>query len=303
MKIVVFGAGGVGGYFGARLAEAGNDVTFIARGAHKAAMEKNGLAVKSDVGDLLVQPVNVTEDIAAVEEAEIVLFCAKMWDTEAAARAMAPFLKDEALVISLQNGVEAEDILDEILGPKHVAGGLCHISAFIDRPGLIQHVGALARLTVGVRAPGQEPQLAKFAFACHRADFDLNLTPDVEAAIWRKFVFLSALAGACCYFRAAIEGFRDHEERRAFFADLVGEAAAVGRARGVNLDETLEEATLGFLDELPGAMKASMLLDLERGNRLELEWLTGAVCRLGDELNIETPRSREVYEALKDHAG
>ena len=266
-------------------------------------MEKNGLGVKSEAGDLLIQPVNVSDDVAAIEGAEVVLLCVKMWDTQAIAKAMAPFLDENALVISLQNGVEAEEMLDEALGPQRVAGGVSHISAFIDRPGLIQHVGSLARITVGVRHAGQEPQLAKFAFACHKADFELSLSPDIEAAIWRKFCFLTALAGACCFFRSPVQELRDDEARRAFFADLVGEAAAIGRARGVNLDETLEEATLGFLDELPGPVKASMLLDLERGNRLELEWLNGAVCRLGDQLNIETPRNQEVYEALKEHAG
>lgn len=303
MKIVVIGAGGVGGYFGARLAEGGEEVTFIARGAHRAEIERSGLTVLSERGNLHLLDVSVTDDIAAVGGADVVLLCTKIWDTPALSKAIAPFLGENALVLSLQNGVDAEPMLDETVGQERVAGAVCYIGAHIAEPGTIRHVGELARLVVGVRASGQEPQLARFAFACHKAGIDLELAPDIAAEIWRKFVFLTALAGATCFYRSNVGGLREDAERRGFFADLVQEAAEVGRAQGVNLPASLEESVVGFLDELPGEVKSSMLLDLERGNRLELDWLTGAVRRLGDELNIETPRSNEVYEALKDHAG
>lgn len=302
MKLAVLGAGGVGGYFGARLSEAGQAVTLLARGAHKAAIERQGLQVRSEAGDVLAERLTVSDDIAAVAEADIVLVCVKLWDTDSLASAMAPFLKPDALVLSLQNGVEAEDILESHLGGDPVAGAVTYIFSQIAEPGVIRHIGSLARIVVGVRHAGQEPALARFVFACHHAGIDLTLSPDIDAEIWRKFVFLTAVAGTTCFYRSAIGEIREDPDRRALFADLVAEAAAVGRARGVTLAESLEESALSFLDELAPEMKSSMLLDLERGNRLELEWLTGAVRRLGEEAGVETPRSDEVYEGLKSHA-
>lgn len=302
MKLAVLGAGGVGGYFGARLSEAGQEVTLLARGAHKAAIERQGLQIRSELGDVTAEQLSVSDDIASVAEADVVLVCVKLWDTESLASAMAPFLKPDALVLSLQNGVEAEDILESHLGPEPVAGAVTYIFSQIAEPGVIRHIGALARIVVGVRHPGQEPALARFVFACHHAGIDLTLSPDIDAEIWRKFVFLTAVAGTTCFYRAAVGEIREDPDRRALFADLVAEAAAVGRGRGVTLAESLEESALSFLDELAPEMKSSMLLDLERGNRLELEWLTGAVRRLGEEVGVETPRSDEVYEALKSHA-
>lgn len=301
MKLAVLGAGGVGGYFGGRLAAAGQQVTLLARGAHKAAIERQGLSILSELGDVTVDDIAVSDDIALVGEVDAVLVCVKLWDTESLASAMAPFLKQGALVLSLQNGVEAEEILEAQLGPDPVAGAVTYIFSQIAEPGVIRHIGALARIVVGVRHRGQEEALARFVFACHHAGIDLTLSPDIEAEIWRKFVFLTAVAGTTCYYRAAIGKIREDPDRRAVFADLVAEAAAVGRARGVGLAESLEESSMAFLDELAPEMKSSMLLDLERGNRLELDWLTGAVRRLGEELGVETPRSDEVYEALKIH--
>lgn len=301
MKLAVLGAGGVGGYFGGRLAAAGQDVTLLARGAHKAAIERNGLEILSELGDVTVDSLKVSDDVAAVGEADVVLVCVKLWDTDSLASALAPFLKQGALVLSLQNGVEAEEMLEAQLGPAPVAGAVTYIFSQIAEPGVIRHIGALARIVVGVRHRGQEEALARFVFHCHHAGIDLTISPDIEAEIWRKFVFLTAVAGTTCFYRAAIGEIREDADRRALFADLAAEAAAVGRARGVSLGESLEESALAFLDELAPEMKSSMLLDLERGNRLELEWLTGAVRRLGEDAGVETPRSDEVYEALKQH--
>jgi 2-dehydropantoate 2-reductase len=303
MKIAVMGAGGVGGYFGARLAQSGADVTFIARGAHGAAIREKGLRVYSPNGDILVHPAKAVSDPAGIGAVDVVMFCVKLWDVEQAAEACKPLIGPETAVICFQNGVDAEERAVGVLGPEHVAGGVAAIAAMIEEPGVIRHTGTMAWLKYGELDGRESPRLEAFDAACAKAGIEASISPDITADIWRKFAFLAPMAGATAAMRMPIGPILGDADTRRMFADLIDETVAVGRARGARLEEGLEAKQLTFAEGLPGEMKASMLGDLERGNRLELPWLTGAVVRLGRELGVPTPVSGTVHTILKLHAG
>lgn len=298
MRILVLGTGGVGGYFGARLAADGNDVTFVARGAHAEAMRSRGLSVLSPKGDLHLQPVKLHEDWARTGLVDIALVAVKMYDLEEAAGILKPLLQIDTAVVPLQNGVEAADILERKLGRRHVCGGVAYIAAGIEAPGVVRHTGTMARLVFGERRPSESWRLETLEAACRGAGIDAVLSPDIEQEIWRKFVFLAPFAAATCLARAPIGAVRDDPAAWARFVAMVEEAIAVARARGVALPEGEAGARLRLARELPGEMKSSMLQDLEAGRRLELDWLTGAVVRLGEAAGVATLVSREAYDAL-----
>ena len=302
MKIAVMGAGGIGGYFGAKLALSGADVTFIARGAHGAAIRGNGLKVFSPNGDMLVQPVQATDDPARLGPVDVVMFCVKLWDVEAAAETCTPLIGPETAVICVQNGVDAEERVAAILGAEHAVGGVAAIAALIEEPGVIRHTGTMAWLKFGELDGRESPRLEAFHEACAKAGIEASISPDITADIWRKFAFLAPMAGATAAMRMPIGPILGDPDTRQMFADLIDETVAVGRARGARLEDGLEAKQLAFAEGLPGEMKASMLGDLERGNRLELPWLTGAVVRLGRELGVPTPVSATVQTILKLHA-
>lgn len=302
MKIAVFGAGGVGGYFGARLAEAGHDVHFIARGRHGEAMRARGLRVETASGAIHLARPEVTDDPAAVGPCDFVLFCVKLWDTATAAEACRPLLGPETAVISLQNGVEAEAVLADTLGPRHVMGGVCQISASIAEPGVIRQVGDFARLVVGELDGADSARLRRIAGALDGPGVEVKASLEIEVDIWRKFVLLAPFAGATAFHREPIGAIRASADKRGRFEALVEEALAVGRARGVALPPETKAQTMAFVERAPAEMKASMLVDLERGNPLELAWLTGAVVKLGQAAGVDVPVSRAVCDALEPYA-
>ena len=302
MKIAVMGAGGVGGYFGAKLALSGEDVTFIARGAHGAAISGKGLKVFSGNGDMLVHPAKAASDPADIGPVDVVMFCVKLWDTETAAEACRPLVGPDTAVISFQNGVDAEDRIASILGEAHAVGGAAGIAAIIEEPGVIRHTGSMAWLKYGELDGRDSPRIEAFHEACAKSAFESSVSPDITADIWRKFAFLAPMAGATAATRSPIGPILADDETRRLLADLIAETVAVGRAKGARLEDDLESKQLTFAEGLPPEMKASMLGDLERGNRLELPWLTGAVVRLGRELGVPTPVSDTIYAVLKPHA-
>ena len=296
------GAGGVGGYFGARLAAAGDEVAFIARGAHKDAMKANGLKVRSPLGDVHLEAVEVMDDPDDVGLCDIILFCVKLWDVEAAAETIRPLLSNDTCVAPIQNGVSVTGALSALLGAKHVIGAVTQISASIEAPGVIRHHGDFARLIFGELDGSDSWRTECLEAACASAGIEARVSKTIEVDIWEKFVFLAPMAGATAFYRAPIGAVRDQPERRARFEAMLRETAALGRAKGVALPDGLEERLLGFVDRLPPEMKSSMQLDLERGKRLELDWLNGEVVRLGQELGVETPENAAVYEALEPYA-
>ena len=301
MRIAVIGAGGVGGYFGAKLAQGGHDVAFVARGAHLAAMKRAGLRVESAGGDIALERVAATDDAASLGTVDVVMLCVKLWDVERAAPQIAPLVARGGVVIPFQNGIDAPDILVRALGPAHVLGGVAYIAASIRAPGVIEHVGSMARLAIGAFDAALEPRAQAFVDACRSAGIDAQLAPDVRRTIWEKFVFLAALSGITCLARQPVGGIRGDADLRTAFESAVREIVAVAGTRGVAFDEAFIGAQMRFLDGLPAAMRSSMLNDLTSGRRLEAPWLAGRVVALAREAGLAAPVNATIYAALKPY--
>lgn len=302
MKIAVFGAGGVGGYYGARLAEAGQEVHFIARGRHLAAIRDHGLRIKSANGDIHVADANATDDPGAIGPVDWVLVTVKLYDTAAAARGCKALIGPGTAVVSLQNGVTAVETFSAALGAGHVVGGMTQILAVVEAPGVIAHTGTMARLVFGEVDGTASPRVEALRRACEKAAIDTTVSGHVIADIWGKFIFLAAFSGMTALTRLPMGPIRADAETRAMLVAAVEEVARVAEARGVALSADAVANTMKFADGLPAEMGSSMLHDLTQGRRLELAWLSGAVVRLGAELGVPTPVHAIIQTALKLHA-
>ena len=302
MRIAVIGAGGVGGAFGAALAKAGGDVTFVARGAHLKAMRERGLSVLGPRGDIHLSPVRTTDNPGSIGPVDYVMFCVKLWDVESAAAACRPLVGPTTAVIPLQNGIDASERLIPILGKDAVMGGVAQISATVAEPGVIRQTGTFMRLLFGELDGRPSRRGAAFDALCLAAGFDATNTNDVLVALWEKFVLLAANSSVAALTRLPFGKLRDDPEVFGLFDKSIGEVAAVGRARGVRLAADLEARTLQTIRGFPAEMMPSMAVDLLRGNRLELPWLAGKVVALGRELGVPTPTFNVMYAALKPYA-
>ncbi len=302
MKIAVIGSGGVGGYFGGRLAASGQDVTFVARGAHLAAMKSNGLKILSALGDLHQPAVRATDDAASIGPVDVVMIAVKLWSTEEAVRTAKALIGPDTVAVSFQNGVVAIDTLVSGLGKAHVMGGVSNIAALIEEPGVIRHNGNMASLFFGELDGKPSPRSQAFCDACNKAGIKTELVADIHKAIWEKFVRLVTLSATTSVMRLPIGPIRSDPDTRALMQQVMEEVVAVGRAKGIKLEADIVPTQLRVIDGYPPAMVASMCGDLRRGNRLELPWLSGHVAKLGQELGIPTPANRFVYAALKPYA-
>ena len=302
MRIAVMGTGGVGGYFGARLAQAGHEVAFVARGRHLEALRAHGLRVESPLGDVHLPDAEVTGEPAGIGTVDLVLFSVKLWDTLAAAEAIKPLLGEKTVVVSFQNGVVKDDILRQTLGAGHVIGGVCYIAAAIAEPGLIRHSGTLQKLVFGEYDGSLSPRVRQFRDACAAAGIDAEISDRIEQTIWEKFVFLAGLSGTTSLARSAIGPIRSHPRSRAFLHDVMEEVVQVARAQGVPLPAGYADERLAFTDQLPASMTSSMYHDLERGNRLEVAWLSGDVAGRGARLGVATPCNRAIFDILSVHS-
>jgi len=302
MRIAVIGAGGVGGAFGAALAKAGADVTFLARGAHLAAMQQKGLQVLGPRGDIHLTPTQATDDPAKIGVVDLVLFCVKLWDVESAGAAIKPLVGPNTAVIPLQNGIDAAERLAPILGKEAVMGGVAQISATIAEPGVIRQTGTFMRLVFG-ELNGQPSQRgAAFLALCKQAGFDATNTNDIEVALWEKFILLATNATVVGAARLPFGKLRDDADIMALFQAGFAEATAVGRKLGVAIPADMEERTNKATQNFPPEMMPSMAVDLLRGNRLELPWLAGKVVALGKQLGVPTPTFSVLYAVLKPYA-
>ena len=301
MRIAVIGAGGVGGAFGAALANAGADVTFVARGAHLAAMRATGLRVEGPRGDVHLSPTQATDDPGSIGVVDLVLFCVKLWDVESAGAAIRPLVGPQTAVIPLQNGIDASERLAPILGNDAVMGGVAQISATIAEPGLIRQTGTFMRLVFG-ELDGRITQRGQaFLALCERAGFDATLSDKIETELWMKFILLASNAAITAATRQPVGKLRDDPDISPYFAAAYQEVADVARARGVRLpDDAVEKITAGTRN-MPPAMMASMAVDLIRGNRIELPWLSGKVVQLGRELGVPTPVHGLLHAMLKPY--
>ena len=288
MKIVMFGAGGVGGYFGGRLAQAGCDVAFVARGAHLEALRRDGLRIVSPKGDAHVTTMRASADPAELGPADVVLFTVKLYDAEAAAAQLAPLVGPDTMVVTLQNGVDAVDIVARHVGRAHTAGGVAYVAAVIDPPGTIRHT-ALDALIVGELDGSMSPRLLALQAAADRAGFGFTASPHILVDQWSKFARLSVFSAMTAITRSPIGVLRAQPELMAMLERAAWETIAVGRAHGVPLEDGVMGEVLTMMRGLPPQAQSSMLSDLERQRPLELPWLSGAVVRLGRAKDVPTP--------------
>ncbi|MFI5728867.1 ketopantoate reductase family protein [Kribbella sp. NPDC051587] len=302
MRIAVMGTGGIGGYFGGRLAAAGHEVAFVARGRQLEALRSNGLRVQSELGDVHLPTVEVTDDPSELAPADVVLFGVKLWDTEESAGLIKPLLGERTAVVSFQNGVVKDDVLRRILGPEHVVGGVAYIGATIAEPGVIKHTGTLQRLVFGEYDGSASARVEAFRAACADGGIDVAVSNEIERTIWEKFVFLVGLSGTTASTRTPIGPIRANPRSRAFLRDVMDEVVQVARAQGVAIPADFADDRLAFVDQAPAEMTSSMHHDLERGNRLEVPWLSGDVVDRGRALGVPTPCNRAIADLLAVHA-
>jgi 2-dehydropantoate 2-reductase len=302
MRIAVMGSGGVGGYFGARLAKGGADVVFIARGAHLAAMRENGLRVESDAEPIALPKVNVTDDASRIGRVDLILFAVKLWDTVSAAKSLLPLIGPDTGLISFQNGVQKDDMLRPIVGEAALMGGVGYVATVIGKPGVIKQTGAMQRLLFGEFDGRRTQRVEDFLRACLAGGINAEISSDIRREIWQKFVFLVALSGTTASMRMPVGPIRENPLTRQLLLDLMKEVIAVGRAHGVALAEDFAEQRMGFADGLPHDMIASMYHDLKEGKPLELPWLSGGVVDLGAAVGVPTPMNRAVRDVLLLHA-
>jgi 2-dehydropantoate 2-reductase len=277
-------------------------VFYIARGAHREAIEQNGLTIESVHGNLHLPKVNVTDDPAKVGPVDIVLFAVKLWDTEKAAEQAKPLLGPNTRVITLQNGVDSYERIAPVVGSEHAIPGVTYVVTVIERPGVIKQTSQFQAIFCGTIDGRPDAQLQAFADAARAANVPVMISDNIERERWHKFILLTATSGATSVTRLSMGPILADPDTRALFRNIMRETLAVGKAKGVKLDDAFIDDRMAFVDKMvPASMKASMANDLDRGNRLELDWLAGEVCRLGRELKVPTPVNDTIYAALKLH--
>ena len=299
MRIAIFGTGGVGGYFGGRLAEAGFDTVFVARGKHLEAIRKDGLKVKSINGDFIIKPVQAADNPSDIGIVDIILVTVKAWQVSDAAQAMRPMIGPETFVISLENGVEAPIQLSKIIGEKHVLGGLCHIISYITKPGHICHAGIYPSIQFG-ELNNEHSERVKTLLRIFEQTKGVKATvpSNIQIAMWSKFLFIASLSGIGAVTRVPIGIFRSLPETRSMLTQAMQEILDVAHAHNIALPQDSVNKTLAFIDDLPQEGTASMQRDIMNGRPSELESQNGAVVRLGEEAAVATPVNSFIYSSL-----
>ncbi len=298
MRIVIFGTGGVGGYFGGRLAQAGEDVTFIARGEHLRAIQENGLQIKDFQGDFLIRPARAMEPSPEAGPADVVLVAVKAWQVPEAAQAIKSMLSAHGFVVPLENGVDAPAQLADVLGKERVLAGTCAVSAFISAPGQITHAPSGAAVTFGELDNRTSERSARLLEIFQRAGIEARIPADIQVALWEKFLFIGSINAVGAITRAPLGAYRSIPETRHMLRAGIEEVAAVGFARHVNLPEDAVDQAWAAVDQWPASLTGSMQRDIMNGRPSELESLNGAVIRLGTEVGVNTPTHRFLYASL-----
>ncbi|WP_247000892.1 ketopantoate reductase family protein [Halosolutus gelatinilyticus] len=302
MKIVVYGAGGVGAYFGGRLANAGADVHLIARGPHLDALREDGLKVESIHGDFEVD-LPATDDPAEVGECDVVLFCVKSFDTASAARRMEPLLGKETAVISLQNGVDNEEKLADEIGREHVLGGVTYIFSTIGEPGTIEHTDGPARIVYGELDGERSDRIERFHDRCERADgMEGVLSADIWTDLWNKYALIAAVSSVTAAIRLPIGNIREVDESWELFVGILEEVQEVAAAEGVHVADEVIDNWIAFARDLDRDTYSSLHYDMTNGKRMEVDALQGTVVRKADEHGVDAPRTRTVYSILRPWA-
>jgi 2-dehydropantoate 2-reductase len=299
MRFAVFGAGGVGGYLGARLAEGGEEVVFIARGDHLRAIRERGLRLESIAGDVEIRPAKATDDPTEVGTVDVVIVATKTWDLPGAAEQMRPLIGPETAIVPVLNGVEAPGILADVLGADHVLGGLCGMVSFIAGPGHIRHAGAEPWIAFGELDGRVTDRVTRLEEALRRCrGLKVDVPADITVALWEKFLFITATGGVGAVTRAPFGVFRAVPETRRMLEAAMREVVAVARARGIDVSDDAVTRALGLMDGLEPHGTSSMQRDIMAGRRSELDAWNGAVARLGREAGVDTPVHDFIYAAL-----
>jgi 2-dehydropantoate 2-reductase len=298
MKILIMGTGGVGGYYGGLLAQQGNDVMFIARGAHLYALRHEGLKVKSVHGDFHVSPANATDDPINVGPVDLILFCVKTYNTDEAAQAIRPAVGRHTVVMSLQNGVDAAERIAKIIGAEHVVGGVTWLSSAVEEPGVVKQISEFRRIVFGELGGGPSERIQSIFEVLNPTGITVEISENIQKVLWTKLVFITAVSSIGSLTRLPMGDYRVIPETRSLLSSIMQEVESVARAQGVNLDTDVVPKWLEFVDNAAPNIKPSMQLDVEAGHRTELESMIGVVGRKGRELGVPTPVADYVYASL-----
>ncbi len=298
MKILIMGTGGVGGYYGGLLAQQGNEVTFIARGAHLYAIRREGLKVKSIHGDFTISPANATDDPANVGPVDLILFTVKTYNTDEAAEAIRPAVGPRTVVMSLQNGIDAAERIGRAVGLEHVVGGATWLSSAVQEPGFIKQISQFRRIVFGELGGGSSERIQSIYEALKNSDITVEVSENIQKILWTKFVFIAAVSSIGSLTRLPMGDYRSVPETRTLLTYIMEEVTALAGAQGILLDPDVVQKSLDFIDNSAPHIKPSMQLDVESGHRTELESMIGVIGRKGRELGIPTPASDFVYASL-----
>ncbi len=299
MRIAIFGTGGVGGYFGGRLAHAGEDVTFIARGEHLRAIKGSGLRVESRTGDFTVFPAKATDDVREIGEVDLVIVGVKAWQVPEAAREIKPLVGANTTVVPMQNGVDAAAQLVAELGYDNVIGGLCRIVSFVVGPGHIRHAGFKPSIIIGELDNRRTDRITSIEQMFKRAGVEITIAADIQVALWTKFLFIASFSGVGAIASAPAGVIRSDPKWRAQMLKAMEEIYALAHARGIKLTPDSIDTVMAGVDALPEDATSSMQRDIAAGKPSELESQTGAVVRLGRETGVTAPTHELIYETLK----
>ncbi|UMB59747.1 2-dehydropantoate 2-reductase [Lutibacter sp. A80] len=298
MNIIIYGTGGVGGYFGARLAQAGNNVTFIARGKHLETIKKNGLQLKSIDGNYLVKPANATTDISEVKDIDLILISVKTWQLKEVAETIKPVLNENTLVISLLNGCNNHEVLSEVIDKKHVLGGLCKIVSFVEDYGIINHVAYKPTIVFGELNNEKTKRVLKLEETLNNASITNKLAEDIQKEIWTKYLFITTFSALGALTRSTLGEMLALPYIKNMMLKTAEEIFRIAKAKGVNLPSNIIDKQIETLESLPFETTASLQRDIMEGKPSELEAQNGTVVRLGKELGIPTPINELIYYEL-----
>ncbi len=298
MRIVVMGTGGTGGYYGGLLSKQGNDVTFVARGEHLAAIQRTGLQIKSIHGDFTISPAKATDDPSKLPTPDLILFCTKTYSTDEAAPKIKPIVGKDTTVLSLQNGIDAAERIGRVVGMEHMVGGTTWISSAVAAPGVIKQVSDFRRVVIGELDGSQTPRIQSIYQVFKDTGIQAELSDNILKVLWAKFVFISSASAFGSLTRLPMAKYRDVPETRQQIVRLMREVEAIARRQGVDLDADVVERSLAFIDNAGPAIKASMQLDVETGHRSEIDSMIGVIGRKGRESSVETPLADTLYALL-----
>ena len=296
MKICVVGAGGVGGYFGGRMAEAGHDVTFVARGKHLEAIKAEGLKVNSIDGDFLIIPAKAEENPKAIFD--LVIVTIKVWQISALGNLLKDIVGDNTVVLPLENGIESVELLQQFVKPNQILGGLCRIFSWIESPGIITHGSYKPSITFGELDNSVSDRVKAIAALFDSCKFDYVIAEDIEKEVWIKFLFIASSSVVGALTRAPYGIYRTIPETRKLLLDILDEMVEVGIAKGVNVSKKMVQQTMDFIDKMPADATTSMQRDIMEGKPSELDAQLGAVLRLADVLMLRIDKCKTAYAAL-----